>query len=370
MRKRTKVALYPIYSDTLPVARYLLNYRSDFEIVELLSPAGVGAVFKDASILDNRETLGIQVKPYREANFRSLDELYLLQHETLGLSEESRDDSLYSQIIKMAQNSGCRIVNYPYSMDNLIVTKGYINEKNNVHVDAMQGLASPKQIKAFVILVIGAVPEVNAFEVALNLYGELKREHEGIIAFSSSKNAAVCDMFSLYNLLYDPRILNEQKVFAIANEISKVHKENNADIILLHLNEATIAFNDTQTFGFGIVPYLVSQVFLPDYCICCLPYGYSNPSFLKEFEQKLEGCFGFTPDHWHLSNSMIDFTTISSPRGIGTVHVPVSDVVHTLQNFQDNGIDIGCDILPDYLNKTIEKIMIEYTESQLITSIL
>lgn len=370
MRKRTKVALYPIYSDTLPIARYLLNYRSDFEIVELLSPAGVGAIFKDASILDNRETLGIQVKPYREADFNSLDELYLLQHETLGLSDESSDDALYSQIIKMAQNSGCRIINYPYSVDNLIVTKEYLNETINAHADAIQGLASPKQIKAFVILVIGAVPEVNAFEVALNLYGELQRRHDGIIAFSSSKNAAVCGMFSLHNLIYEPRILNKQKVFAIASEISEKRRENDADIILLHLNEATIAFNETQTYGFGIVPYLVSQVVLPDYCICCLPYGYSNPSFLKEFEQKLEGSLGFAPDHWHLSNSMIDFTTISSPRGIGKIHVPISDVLHTLQDFQDHGIDIGCDILPDYLNKTIEKIMIEYTESQLITSIL
>ena len=369
MSRKIKAALYPIYADTLPIVRYIIRYRSDIEVVELLSPYGSGVCGKDASWLDNRELLGMQVHPYQMANTNLWDEVYLLEHETIGMTNESNYESLYSPMIRIAQNSNRRILKYPYDLSRIISINEYAENLFNMSVSNLSKVASPKRIKVFLILVVGAISESSTFETALNLYGELNK-HVHAVAFSSSKNAGICGMFSLYSLLHECQISSEHKALILANEIDKKSKENQADIILLHLDEAILPLDETKTNGFGIVPYIVSQVVVPDYCICCLPYCYSNPLFIEDFGHELEGRFGFCPDHWQISNSIIDYSSLLSPRGVGMIHVPIYDVVTNVNSMIEKGFDIGCDVLPTYLNKTIDKILLEFNESQLIASIL
>lgn len=369
MSTKTRVALFPMYSDTLPVVRYLTHYCPDVEVVELLSSPGSGACGKDAGVLDNREPCGMRVKSYLDADPKAWDELCLLQHESFGMIADSNVEDMYSQMIKIAHNSNRRTINYPYGLEINVGAESYIMETVDARTNAQKRLGSPKQIKTFLILVVGVIPEVNAFEIALNLYGGLKKRLR-VIAFSSSKNAGLCGMFGLHDFLYDHLIPSEQKVFMLADELTQKCSKNNADIVLLHLDEALMPISETQTNGFGIIPYIVSQLINPDYCICCLPYGYSDPLFLKELEQGIHGRFGFTPDHWHLSNSMIDFTAIASPQDVGAIHVPIGDVVNTLHNMIKHDYEISCDVLPEYFNKTIETVLSQYEESQLVSSIL
>jgi hypothetical protein len=101
-----------------------------------------------------------------------------------------------------------------------------------------------------------------------------------------------------------------------------------------------------------------------------LPFGYTSSSFLQEFRKGLEGKLGFIPDHWHLSNTLLDFTTINSVRDAGAIHMPMNQVIYTLDQIGVQGISIGCDVLPHYFNNTCNSILASFHDDQRVSSIL
>ena len=368
MKQKIRVALYPIFADTLPVARYLLKYRSNIEVVELISPLGSCVCGKDASTLDNQESLGKCINSCFDTNPDSWDELWLLQHETLGLTEESTFRSIYEPMVKIANGKNKKVCMCPSVMDSTVkVDTEYETEQQNRGV--IKKFGSIKPIKTFSIFIGGVIAEANAFEVFLNLYGELEKRVR-VAAFSSSPNASTCNAFGLHDLLYHTSYTEEQKVFAIDRRIAHISKERKADIILIQLDEALMPFSDTLTSGFGIIPYIVSQTIEPDFCICCLPFGYDNPSFLQEFDHGLESKFGILTDQWHLSTVMLDFTTMTSVRDAGAIHLPMYMVKNEIKIARNKGLCVCNAMIPENLDELVSIILSSYHESQRITSIL
>lgn len=370
MENRVKVALYPVFADTLPVARYLERFCPDVDIVELLSVPGSCACGRDASFLDNRETFGKQILPFSETAAESWDVLYLLQHESLGLTEFERNKIIYEPMVKIASSHSRKVITYPYGRKNTSNNKAASTATFDAgKLNTIKKAGVIRQIGAFSVFVGGAVAETNAFEVMLNLFGELKKKKR-VSAFSSCRNAEICNVHCLYDLLYDRSVSEEQRVFNLGDEINRISKAEKADMVIIQLDEALMPFSDALTGGFGIIPYMLSQVLTPDYCICCLPFGYTSSSFLQEFRQGLEGKLGFIPDHWHLSNTLLDFTTINSVRDAGAIHMPMNQVIYTLDQIGVQGISIGCDVLPHYFNNTCNSILASFHDDQRVSSIL
>lgn len=370
MTMKTRVALYPVFADTLPVARYLSNYCKDIEIVELLSPPGSCACGKDASFLDNRDDFGRYIKLFTETDATQWDELYLLNHDVLGVSDKEKMQDIYSPMIRIAEQHNRKIKEYPHN-SNAEYDVGEVShtqEKDGAK-NVIKKHATIQNIKTFLVFIGGVIAEANAFEVLLNLYGELSN-YAQIAAFSSSPNAEFCGVLSLYDLLYNRNYSEEQKVSELQYWINLKSREKKADIILLQLDEPLMPFSDTQTSGFGIIPYIVSQVISPDYCICCLPYGYTESSFLEGFKTGMEGRFGFIPDRWHLSNAMLDFTTLTTIRDAGGIHIPMDEIRNTIPRIRNQGINIGSDVLPQYSHETVNHILQSFAEYREIASIL
>ena len=364
-----KVAVYPIFSDTLPIARYLMQYCSDIEVVELLSPLGSCACGKDASVLDNREALGKQIHPYVEADFRAWDYLYLLQHETLGLTEKENSQKLFLPLLNIAQKKGRKVISCLPTPKSLADYRSETDMSDTTRESVIKKSGMLKQIKTFLVFVGGVITEANALEIMLKLYGELKKDYR-VAAFSSSPNAEICGVSSLYHLISNRSYTEEQKVFEIENVIYTKSKAKKADIILLQLDEALLPFSDTQTNGFGLVPFMVSQLISPDYCICCLPYGYANRSVIDEFALGIEGRLGFAPDYWHLSNALLDFTTLTSVRDAGAIHTSIKEVEKAVAKVRSQGVNIGCAVLPDYLRELAQDIALTLHENLSVRSIL
>lgn len=370
MNQKKKIALYPIFSDTLPVARYLSKYCPEIEIVELLSPPGSSVCGKDASYLDNRETFGVQVHSYTDAHVDAWEFLYVLHHDAIGITEEEYFKTVYEPMIRIARIHGREVITYPHDISNRkndVIKSSGLDEIRGKTVIKKSGTI--KKHKTFIVFIGGIIAEANAFEVFINLYGELCKKVR-VVAFSSSKNAMFCGVYSLFDLLYSTSYTEEQKVFALDGLIDEKRREVNADIILIQLEEALMPYSDTQTGGFGIIPYIVSQLISPDYCICCLPFGYSSTSFLEEFARGLEGRFGYRPDRWHLSNSVVDFTTMTSIRDAGVIHLPIAEVYRVLSSTNSKVHNIGCDVNSLPLKETVEDILTSLKEYKNVASIL
>lgn len=352
---KKRIAFFPVFADTLPIIRYYKRYRSDVEIVELISPPGSCVCGKDAGFLDNREPFGMYVKSTDEANPDLWDEIYILNHDVLGLEEREVQEQLYDPILSIAQsNNKCvRAVS-----NNRIDTKV---PGTNSRKYKRQGVLTP--IKKYVVFIGGVIGEANSFEVFLNLYGELRRNLR-VVAFSTSENAEICDVVSLFNLVQERSLFEAEKVFAINNAISNAIKETDPDLVLVHVEEAMMSFNNSLTNGFGIVPYMVSQIISPDFSICCLPCDCADPEFITEFAQGLEGRFSFSPDVWHISNALLDHSVASEVQDANAIYVPIESNDRVIQLGNNAGLNVGSLVIDESIMRCAEDIIKDWKESQ------
>lgn len=355
--KRRRIAIYPVFADTLPIVRYYQHYRADVEITELISSPGSAACGKDASFLDNREELGILVKPEDEINPNAWDEMILLYHDYVGFTQMEVQRMFYDPLISVATQNKKKTVFFNNLTRNN--QQQAVRQRKNEH----HGTLNP--IKKYTVLVGGIVGSANSLEVYLNLYGELSK-HLKVAAFSSSVHAEACDTESLHNVIYNTTISEADKILAINRLIIQKASAINADLVLVHIDEALVPLNNSYTNGFGIVPYMISHIISPDFSICCLPHEYANDGFITEFAQGLEERFRFMPDVWHISNvsldhsaaEIIDANMLYAP--IETIKPIVEEqqnAEHILGSLVENKFLLNCTdkILDDFrIYKTVE----------------
>ena len=369
MIKKSKIALYPVFADTLPVVRYLMKYRSDLEIVELLAPSGSCTSGMDACYLDNKETLGKSVQSIYDTEPSKWDDLYLLQHDFLGVSEDAVYKTMYAPIVSIARKNG-RIVHEFSPLANASYWNTVLNEAHTRN-GSIKRSGVIHRIKTFSVIVGGIIAEADAFEVFLRIYGELK-QHLNVVAFSTSKNAEICGTIGIHGILNNRLYSEEQKITVLGEALEREISARKADVMLLQLEEPLMPFSDTQTNGFGIIPYFVSQLITPDFCICSLPFGYADLGFLQGFCEGLEGQLGFGPDYWHLSNTMIDFTTTSMIRDLGALHLPMNAIKSALIQLrkQPDFKNVGNAMIPAQLNEIIDMILQAFYDNNAMSSII
>lgn len=357
MKSKKRIAFYPVFADTLPIIRYYQRYCSDIEVVELLSPRGSCACGKDAGFLDNREHYGMYIQAPDEANPEKWEELYLLRHDVLGIEALKAKHDIYDPMISSAISSGKSIRIEPENE-----TAHYIKKLDR----KKHGIIN--SIKKYVVFIGGVIGEANSLEVFLRVYGEL-RKHLSVVAFSSANNVGFCDVISLRGILYNREYLGFEKIIAINNLILDKIKERDADLVLIHVEEAMMSFSNSMTNGFGIVPYMISQIVSPDFSICCLPYDYANPEFTKEFSQGIDGRFCFSPDVWHVSNVLLDTTVALEVQDFNTIYAPIESVFSMQITMDSNDPQIGSLIDDVNLENCTNKILEDWRESKRVESL-
>ena len=243
MNPKRKLAMFPVFADTLSVVRYYKYYRPDVEIVELISPPGSCACGKDAGFLDNREKMGITVISPDESNPNNWDELCLLYHSITGLTDDEAQAIIYDPEISIAKENNKSINAYNDDFES-IYDKHVENLRITSHI--------LNQVKKFVVLVGGVIGEANSFEVFLSLYGELKKRVR-TVAFSSSPNAEICGVNSFYKAIHTKSYSESEKVFVINQIILDAVKKSDADLVIIHIEEAMMSFSNALTNGFGIM---------------------------------------------------------------------------------------------------------------------
>ena len=93
-------------------------------------------------------------------------------------------------------------------------------------------------------------------------------------------------------------------------------------------------------------------------------------AILNEFERGIEGRFGFLPDQWHISNSMLDFTTLTTIRDAGAIHLPMAEVKHVVNDARSHGLNICSAVIPECLDDVVSSILSSFKESQNVYSII
>ena len=231
MMKKKTAAVFPVFSDTIPIIRYLYSQSDEYNIVELLSPSGCGVCGMDAGYADNKSHLGITVVDYKNSKFDGWDYLILLHH---AHNERDGYQAAYEEVLKKAGALGKRIISKPAASNasNLEIGPPYhwLNyaEKNSARV-LEQYVSHKIRFPNIVTLLVGElINDHSGITPFLNLFHTLSKYAKTVL-ISTESNLCTCGAISFQAVLSNWDLSERDKILYMNKAVCDIYDYLNTD---------------------------------------------------------------------------------------------------------------------------------------------
>jgi len=314
-------AFFPTSAETLPIAMYINQYSTKYHITTFLAFPGSGLCGKDIGRADNRGDIGIIVQDCFSGLPNDCTHLIVA-----NLSEFSTNETLLfthvMTVIENALTAGKVVICSAKLNDQALAQLSYhpcFHNFTYLHdkVDELLYANSNQLYKPspYVVFFGTSFYETSTLSPFLSLHQELSKQYN-VFSFSTSMNSVICDIPSIHSILYEQSLSEEEKVYAINSFLRLRTEEGMPDIIMVHISEPIMAYNDKITNGFGIIPFLISKALQPDYFICGIPVTHAFTNYIRAFSSGVLNQFGFAIDYIHIANVIIDPAVSLSQKNI------------------------------------------------------
>lgn len=367
MMKKKTAAVFPVFSDTIPIIRYLYSQSDEYDIVELLSPSGCGVCGMDAGYADNKSHLGITVVDYKNSRFDGWDYLLLLNHEH---NERDGYDAAYEDVLSKAKALGKRIITHSEAMSAIISNIGeadsnlaslqWLNHTDNNDIGILEQYASHEMRYPNVVTVLVGelINDYSGLSPFLNLYHSLSK-YTKVVLITAETNLCLCGAISLQPVLGNMRLSERDKILYMNKAVCEIYDYLNPDIILVYADDPLFAYNNRIYGDFGVSMYMLTQAINVDYFVSSIPATYFDPVYLNELTEQTESSYGVPIDYASISNTFVDEAASSSAGHTPVCHIKPYSVRSLLQccetpNF---GICFGDLTSVDCVNECRDSIM-------------
>lgn len=329
MMKKKTAAVFPVFSDTIPIIRYLYSQSDEYNIVELLSPSGCGVCGMDAGYADNKSHLGITVVDYKNSRFDGWDYLILLNH---AHNERDGYEAANEGVLRKAGALGKRILTHSEAMsatlskigktDSDLTSFQRLNRSDNHDMSILEQYASHEMRYPNVVTVLVGelINDYSGLSPFLNLYHSLSK-YAKVVLITTETNLCLCGAISLQPVLGNMRLSERDKILYMNKAVCDIYDNLNPDIIMIYSDKPLFAYNDRIYGDFGVSMYMITQAINITYFVSSIPTLYFDPIYINELTEQTENCFGVPIDFASISNTFVDDAASSN-----TVHTPICHV--------------------------------------------
>lgn len=295
-------------------------------ITTLLSFPGAGLQGLDGSVADYRETLGLSVQEDITNSSKAWECLLVVDHQNTLNKEEN--DRYTTQIIiaalKLHKNVVCakRINTDECESLSRIATEcscSFVYLPSVVMTSASITKGAMERLHSFYILFGSVVTDPSSMETCYICAEELAKAHR-VSIISTEENPLVCDMQTLYPILHSS-LSDVEKIYKINRFLSDLEQNKRPEIVLLHMTEPVLAFDDVEPNGFGIIPFLLSKSMPTDLFICSVPFSIYSETFVETLSSGILGQNGYPVDGISLSNMLVDSSGVVEREHVSKVYV-------------------------------------------------
>ena len=177
------------------------------------------------------------------------------------------------------------------------------NQERFVNYEIPFELYSPS---ASIIMVGETLEGLEGEHICLSVADEMEAMGYHCVTVLESKYTQVLNAIPYPSFLRAGKSIESEKVYYLNNFLRKIDEIENPDVIILHLPDPMMKYNQMFCNGFGIIPYLVSQAILPDCFILCTQFEDVEAKFFDSLSANFENRFGYGIDFIHMSNMMFD----------------------------------------------------------------
>lgn len=311
-----KAVLYPYNHTFEPVLRHFDQLCISAEEIAVVSPGGLGFVGTKVEISTKHGTQECVVTNSLEEELRDsdillvcdypsnkyLDQLVLKAIETALEQEKTvfcfcrvHED----QIEKWNRQKGAKNGLLRYWGTNTQTKDGFTP-------DVTQDLLEPS---VPVIQIMGISENTDKFEVQLILRRLFEEQGYRVSQIGTRPYCEAFGFHSFPSFMTEVGLTESEKVYAINQYVRKLIDEEHADLLIVGVPFPVQKYNQTHTNGFGILPFVLSQAFTPDFTLLCSLYDAGKSNLFEDMSRYCYQRFGFPVDCIHMSSTAIDALT-------------------------------------------------------------
>jgi len=353
---KRRILVYPYDRSFCATIVYQHELLTDTCVNAVLSPNGWGLVGKDAGYAGDRENTGIQVKS--DETFHSeLDNADILLIPSGEWSGGIRNRIMSFMLSALGKRKAvwCAAVLSDDECQKIKEACGNDSEFRYLLLEASNALPAQEPQKprklyrpsAPVVFIAEMVGDSDGYEVLLSLHQRFTSNGYRSSAFCNRADSMVWGAHMLPDYMNDPQAKPTAIITDFNNYIKQVEKNERPDVILIHLPECLMKYDDIFTNGYGVLPYILSQAVQPDYMVACIPYGEVPEAQLKKISETCKHRFGCEIGIFHMSGIHIDYNESLSKRKMVYDYLSVDDVENKLaQGYTHYSIPI-CNVRAD-----------------------
>lgn len=335
---RSPSAIYPFYSQLLPIVNKFEELQTLYSLKAILSPAGLGLIGHDAGYSCNKRNTNIIVSGEDEIDTSQWKTLHLFRTPDGMLPELSH----LLKIIERSANRGKSIIYYDFDCHsisqeilelqnkfkaNLIIQVENTNQYGNFEKkDSFLKISTP------IILVGGVVESPDILDVLICLTKKFISFglHPAVVT-----KQPIGQLFGFHNMnhiINSPNQIESFKISEINRYLAAIEHFDCPDVIIVEAPDAVIRFSDIDPNGFGILTYLLAQAIRPDIFVCCIPVDLVVRQFIESLSRDFQIRLG-TPIHAvQVSNILIDTADLNQTKKLSYVNVDQNRVQAQIRN--------------------------------------
>ncbi len=331
-----KCAFFPTLPATLPVVRYIMDGCTEYKITTLLSFPGSGLIGEDGGFADYRERLGLCVQEEIEKDSHLWDCLLVADHQDV-LNKE-KNDEYTKQLVLAAIRLQKRVVcskrlttEERESFERIAAANncGFMYLPAQVPPMPSKPAGALERLHSFYILFGSIVSDPISMGTCLKCVEQLSQKYR-VIVFSTDENSLLCETKTLYPILYSSAS-EVEKVYAVNRFLADIERRSHPEIVILHISEPVLPFDDTVPNGFGILPFMLAKSIPTNLFSCIIPFIYYSVEFAENLSEGIFRQNGYPVDGISISNLLIDSSSAVDKERVSIVYVK-NEVVENYSN--------------------------------------
>jgi peptide maturation system protein (TIGR04066 family) len=324
---RSPSAIYPFYSQILPIVRKFDELQSGYSLEAILSPTGLGLMGHDLGYACNKRNTNIIISGEEGIDDTHWNTLHVFKP-PLGMVIAS---SYLLKIMERAIIRGKSIIYYDFEQrsipqgiielqnrfrDNLLIQVENSNLFGNFVIE--EGFYN---ITAPVILVGGLVECPDVLNALLCLTINFVRNGLYPAVVTKQPIGQIFGFHNINHILISPDLTEALKIKEINRYFAAIEHYDCPDIFIVEAPDAVMRYNDFDPTGFGVLTYMLAQAIRPDMFVCCVPLQLAVGELIESLSRDFQIRLG-TPIHAvQVSNIVIDTADLNQSKKLTYIHV-------------------------------------------------
>ncbi len=319
---KKSVTVYPIIKNFYDVIKFFDKLNSKFYIKNIVALRGLRVNGKDVGYIDNRKALGYLLSDDLTAA--------LQQSEALLITPVDREayyrNEILANILSAIKTGKTVICTMFLSEEELAdihnITEEYRSEflyfnfnseeDSNVVGQENTGILKLYRPQIPVVFIGEAFPVNRSLGILLGLKIQFEELGYKITVVSNTHYGEILQTVSFPKFFSSSDMPVNKKMLKFNDFIKNLIQKTKPDILLVDIPEPMIIYDDLFTNGFGVYPYMISQVLAPDYFILIDKYFEANNEFYKKVDLNFRKRFGYKIDAVCITNRLFDYIASKS----------------------------------------------------------